>query len=139
MRQLVVSGFVMIMISTSAIAATTSPPQKIKDSFVIKETCSLNVFEQTVDDNSHYGDAEYRLEVASNIAIVKQKLEFSAVTAPQIDQPIIYKTGQRNNSLEGKIISVSAPINVKFGGSIKKGINSGSYEASVQVTAHCQP
>ena len=139
MRQLVVSGFAMIMISTSAIAAMSSPSQKIKDSFVVEETCSLNVVEKTVDDNRYYGDAEYILTVASNITSVKPKLGFSAITAPQIDRPTIFKVSERDNSLAGKTISVNAPISVKFGGAIQSGLNSGSYEASVLVTAHCQP
>ena len=139
MKQLVVSGFAMIMISTSAVAAKHSPSQKITDSFVIKETCSLDVAEKTVDNSLYYGDAEYTLTVASNIASVKPTLGFSAITAPQIDQPTIYEVSQSGTSLAGKTIPVSAPIHVKFGGSIKNGINSGSYEASVLVTAHCQP
>lgn len=138
MRQLVVSGFVMIMMSTSAMAATTSPPKMIKDSFVIKETCSLNVVEKTRDDDSSYGDAEYTLTVDSNIASVNKALGFSAITAPQIVKPTIFKVSGSSNSLAGTTIPVSAPIDVKFGGSIKQGINSGSYEASVEVTAHCQ-
>lgn len=138
MKQLVVSGFAMIIISTSAVAAKYSPSQKITDSFVIKETCSLDVAKKAVD-NSLYGDAEYTLTVASNIASMKPSLRFSDITAPQIDQPTIYKVSQSGTSLAGTTIPVSAPIHVKFGGSIKKGINSGSYEASVQVTAQCQP
>lgn len=136
MKQLVAAGVAIAMVSTGGIAVTRSSSVKITDSFVVEETCTLNT--TRVSDNDMYGDAQHKLKVTSNILNATKSLKFSDITAPQIDNPTIFKLGEPLNSLAGKTIPVTNFVDIKFGGTIKKGTNSGNYDASVTVTAVCQ-
>ena len=131
-------GFAMVMVSTSTIAIKSPKKETITDSFFVEATCILTAATIVSDDDKVYGDAQYKLKVDSNILNATKSLEFSDITAPQIDQPKIYNVSGDGTSLAGKTIPVTDSIDVKFGGTVKDELNSGGYHASVTVTGVCK-